>query len=232
MSSSPDALRRSDDPAAGLVRRAERPELRTGVWTRLGDTSVLGDDITEVTLGALAERTRTAARAQGYAVGWAEGRREALREAAEAAEVAEVANAEVERGRQAEHRTAVLGLAVAAEELETALQAVCTQVAEQATGLAFEVVRELVARELSVAADPGADVVRRVLAVLPTTTHTVVRLHPDAGVSAAVAELTDLGVRVVADPTLEPGDALVETDDAVVDLRVSTALERLREVLR
>ena len=37
------------------------PELRTGVWTRFGGTSVLGDAITEETLSALAESTRNAA---------------------------------------------------------------------------------------------------------------------------------------------------------------------------
>ena len=70
MSSSSEA-RSTCRPAAP----AEPPDLRTGVWTRLGDDRVLGDAVTEAVLGALAERTRDAAQAQGYAVGWAEGQR-------------------------------------------------------------------------------------------------------------------------------------------------------------
>ena len=70
MSSSPDRQ--------VLYRAADRPDLRTGVWTRLGDSAVLGDPVTEAALDGLAERTHSAARAQGYAVGWAEGRQEAL----------------------------------------------------------------------------------------------------------------------------------------------------------
>ena len=47
------------------------PELRVGNWTRLGGSTVLGDQVTESMLDVLAERTRDAARAQGYATGWA-----------------------------------------------------------------------------------------------------------------------------------------------------------------
>src|SRR3712207_5437512 len=53
------------------------PELRTGSWTRLGSSSVLGDAVTEHTLSGLAEQAQAAARAQGYATGWAQGRRAA-----------------------------------------------------------------------------------------------------------------------------------------------------------
>ncbi len=59
------------------------------------------------------------------------------------------------------------------------------------------------------------------------------RVHPDD-----VATLPDLSgalaggsVTVVADPTVEPGGCLAEAGDRTVDARLSTALERLREVL-
>ncbi|HEY9562838.1 MAG TPA: hypothetical protein VIR30_03615, partial [Nocardioides sp.] len=53
------------------------PDLRAGEWTRFGSGNARGDAVTENTLAALADSTRDAARAQGYAVGWAEGRRRA-----------------------------------------------------------------------------------------------------------------------------------------------------------
>jgi flagellar biosynthesis/type III secretory pathway protein FliH len=37
---------------------------------------------------------------------------------------------------------------------------------------------------------------------------------------------------VVPDPEIEPHDAVVETDDLVIDLRIPAALDRLRAVLR
>ncbi|HEY1134125.1 MAG TPA: hypothetical protein VGE77_06075, partial [Nocardioides sp.] len=53
------------------------PELRTGNWTRRGGPGVLGDPVTEELMDALATSTRAAAQSQGYAVGWAQGRRDA-----------------------------------------------------------------------------------------------------------------------------------------------------------
>jgi flagellar assembly protein FliH len=212
-------------------RTAERPDLRTGVWTRLGHSSVLGDEATEAALGTLAERARSAARAQGYAVGWAQGREEALNRAAEAAALAERQRQQDDQRRETEHRAAVAGLVNAAADLSAAVVVASTRISDQATELAFELTRTLVGHELSLATDPGAGVVARVLAGLPADAGAVVRLHPDAAGSAAVRLLEDHDVRVVADSDLDRHDAIVETEMSAIDLRVTSALERLREVL-
>jgi len=208
------------------------PDLRTGVWTRLGDHAVLGDEVTELALGSLAERTRDAARAQGYSVGWAEGRREALELAAVTATLVEQRQQEEEQRREREHQTAVAALVAAAGALQTAAQDVATRIADQAVELAFELTETIVAHELSVEVDPGAAVVSRVLAMLPTDPTTTVRLHPTVVHGDAVAALADHGVRLVVDPDLARHDAVVETDRDAIDLRVGTALGRLREALR
>ena len=223
----------SSEPAGARAwRRAERPDLRSGVWTRLGHPSVLGDDVTEQALGRLAERTRSAARAQGYAVGWAEGRQEALARAEETAAVAGARAMERERQREAEHRRAVDALTAAAAELRGAIADVCGRVAMQASDLAFEVTRELVQHELSVEADPGAGVVHRVLAVLPATHVATVRLHPATAESVAARSLGEQGITVRPDATLAPDDAVVEVDGAAIDLRIESALDRLKQALR
>lgn len=209
-----------------------RPDLRTGVWTRLGDNSILGDEVTELALGSLAERTRDAARAQGYSVGWAEGRREALELAAVTATMVQQRQLQEELRRDQEHESAVAALVAAAGALQTAAQEVATRIADQAVDLAFELTRTIVAHELSVEADPGAAVVSRVLAMLPDDPTTAVRLHPTVVHSDAVAALAEHGVRLVVDPDLARHDAVVETETNAIDLRVGTALERLREALR
>lgn len=225
MSSSPDGRQ-------VRYRAAEHPDLRTGVWTRLGDPRVLGDEVTEAAMSGLAERTRSAARAQGYAVGWAEGRQEALLRAAEATAVAERERREEDDRRAHEHRQAIDALAAATDALHTAAQEAVDRIADQATELAFELTRTLVGHELAVAADPGAAVVARVLTALPDDPSTLVRVHSVTAESGAVHLLAERGVRLVVDPGLAPGDAVVETDAAAVDLRISTAIDRLREVLR
>lgn len=214
----------SADTATGLAT----PELRTGAWTRLGGTKVLGDAITEQTLSSLAEQARAAASSQGYAVGWAQGRREAGAAARLAAEETEQRMLTDEARREAEHRTSVAALERATAELRQALHQVCDHVAEQAAGLALEVTRELVGHELTVSGTAGEYVVRRALATIPDRAVARLRLHP--AVAAAVTDVPE-SVSVVADDSLGAGDALVEVDEGVLDLRVDTALDRLRGVL-
>jgi flagellar assembly protein FliH len=208
------------------------PELRTGVWTRFGGSSVLGDEVTEETLSSLAESTRIAARSQGYATGWAEGRR-AARAAADAEAVAhEAARREAEEIRAREHAAAVAALEAAADRLHDAVAGLCATLEDHATSLAWELTEELVGRELRTVTGP--DVVRRALELTPTEALVRVHLHPDQAqeVTGDVrSALAERGADLVADPTLAWGDALVETAEHVVDLRVRTALDRVRKVL-
>lgn len=210
---------------------AERPDLRHGVWTRLGEGRVLGDGPTEAILGGLAERTRAAAQAEGYAVGWAAGQQAALRRAAERESAAAAETGLREAARAREHALAVAALEKAAAALSAAATEVAARIGEQAAELAFELTRTLVGHELAVAADPGADVVARVLAVLPSGSGAAVRLHPSIVAGVDGAGLAEHGVEVVADPTLDQHDAVVETGTTAIDLRVSEAMDRLREAL-
>lgn len=204
------------------------PELRAGAWTRLGGERVLGDAVTEQTLSSLAESTRAAARSQGYAVGWAQGRREAAESARLVAEEADRRRSAEEARREAEHRAVVAALETATAELHGVLAAACTRVEDRASELALELTRELVGHELAVSSAPGEHVVRRALTLLPDRGVARLRLHPDVAATVIGLPVT---VTVVADPALGLGDALVETDQHVVDLRLGSAMDRLREVL-
>lgn len=215
--------------AVGTFAALPTPELRAGEWTRHGERSLLGDPVAESLLGEVAESVRAAARAQGYAVGWAAGRRDAAEAAQlEAAEAAEHRRAAEER-REAEHRAAVEALAAAAVEVRALLDDLAAGVEKQATQLAWALTEQLVEREVT--ATTGPDVVRRVLHSLPRTGLATVRLHPDVAADPAVRELTERGLTVVGDPALDRADALVEADGAVVDLRIAEAMQRVREVL-
>ncbi|MDO9498343.1 MAG: FliH/SctL family protein [Nocardioides sp.] len=218
-------------PTADAANSMGTPELRSGSWTRFGDRSILGDEVTERVLSGLAESTRTAARSQGYAVGWAEGRREAAVKAAAVTAVAEEERRVAEARREQEHRAAVAALTQAAASLQRTLAEVSAHVEDQALLLARELTEALVQHELRLSPDPGVDVVRRALSVLPSGLPVTLRLHPSVADAAAVRDLAERGVRVVDDPSLGPGDALVEADDHIVDLCVGSALARLREVL-
>lgn len=217
MSSSPEV--------SGAAVTVSLPELRHGDWTRLGSSAVLGDAVTEQTLSSLAESTRVAARSQGYAVGWAEGQRAARAAAAVEAAECRAAEAAAEERRVAEHAATMAALKEAVRQLHQATAEACSTIESQASELAWEITEELIGHELS---GPGIDVVRRVLALAPTEDIVRVRLHPaDLGAAA-----TELDMVLVADPSLDRGDAMVETDRSVLDLRLEPALHRVREVLR
>lgn len=214
---------------AGPVAGLSTPELRSGQWTRLGDASVLGDQVTESVLGDVADRVRAAATAEGYSVGWAQGTRAAAAAAAEAARLQALEHTAAEARREAEHRAAVAALGRAADEVRSHLRGLARTIEEQATTLAWAITEEILGRE--VAAVGSADVVRRVVDVLPVSALARVRLHPDVARSSEVRDLVERGLDVVADAALDPADALVEWDGAVVDLRIDEARARVREVL-
>lgn len=210
--------------------RPELPELRVGRWTRLGGQSVLGDSITETLLDGIAAETRDAAQAQGYAVGWAAGRRAAAEQAAATELVRAARAAEDEARRAAEHRAAVQALAQAAEQVRGLLGDLASAVESQATDLALALTAEILGLRVE---DMGpAEVVARVLQVLPAAPVGRVRVHPSLVSAEAVQDLVARGLEVVPDASLGHADALVEsTDGAVVDLRIDEAMARVRAVL-
>lgn len=206
----------------------QTPDLRSGEWTRMGVGAVRGDSITESTLSTLADRTRTAAHSEGYAVGWAQGVRESQAGAELDRREAQARHAREEARREAEHTAAVTALSEAARRLEHAAAAACERIEEQATALAWAVTTAVLGAA-AVQLGPE-DVVRRVLQVLPEGGLATVRLHPSVARHGAAGELPD-GVSVLADGDLALGDALVELSDHVLDLRIDQALARVHEVL-
>lgn len=229
MTSSPDTRAATLYRGAG-AERLRTPDLRTSLWTRLGDDEVRGDAATESVLGVLAERTRDAARSQGFSVGWSQGRRAAAEEAERAHRVAETERARADEARRAEHAQALAALHEAAARLDRATAAATTAVREQASELALALTEELVAHAL--AAETAQDVIRRAAALMPAQGRGTarLRLHPDVAATVAAGDLP--GVTVVGDPTLPRTGAVAELDDALVRFDPEAALDRLREVLR
>lgn len=206
-------------------------DLRAGNWTRLGGSSVLGDSVTEAALHGLAESARAAARAQGYAVGWSEGRR-AGEEHARAQAEAEMRDRSAEHARQAaEHEHAVAALRLAVQRLHGTVVEISAAVEAQTVDVALQLAEAVVGREVALADDPAADAMRRALALMPADTTVTVRLQPQDRAGLDPSEFAEYGVRLVDDTSLGRGDAVVETDTTVVDATVTAALARVREVL-
>ncbi len=221
------------DVPVGTVSAADAGvDLRHGgAWTRFGSAAVRGDTVTEATLSGIAERSRDAARAQGFAAGWAEGRRVARDQVADA-ERQHSERLEAHLRAQVAHQqsvTAALEAAVA-RCTETA-RATAEQISGQAVELALQIAEAVLGRELAVAADPGADALRRALVAVEPEVAVVVRMHPADRDALDPAVLAGRPSSVVADPAVRRGDAVVETESTVVDATLTAALARVREVL-
>jgi flagellar assembly protein FliH len=231
-STSSDRVVARDLPPETVTTPGAVSDLRTGAWTRLGSGGSLGDAVTESVLSGIALRSHQAARAQGYATGWAEGRRVALARAeAEAEEVRR--EADVERGRrEAEHASALAALEVAAEQMRLRMAEAVEALASRTVEVALELTEAIVGREVATATDPGADGLRRALALLDPTVPTTVRLNPEDRMTLDPVTLDGRTVVVREDPTLQRGDAVAETEDTLVDATIAAALDRVREVLQ
>lgn len=164
------------------------------------------------------DRAMTHARQQGFDQGVAEGRIRGRKAAEDAAEdhMASV-NAVVE--------VVLMSLRRREQEVEQRMRI-------EAAEIGLEVAGAILDHEVAAATDPGADAIGRCLALAPERGDLLVRLHPDD--VEQLGEIDGLLAReltVVSDPSLERGDAVVAVDEATIDARRATAIQRVRELL-
>jgi flagellar assembly protein FliH len=185
-------------------------------------------------LDELAAVARQDARAEGYAVGWAQGRRAAEEAAHREAAAAAAERAQFAQRSQSSLLSALRALTAAADALEARAVVPASELSAALVAGSFELTQALLGRELTLARDPGLDAIRRALVLLPENRPVTARLHPDdaSATRGALAEAS-LGrdVLIVADPTVERGGAVVDCDATRVDAQLGPALERVREVL-
>jgi flagellar assembly protein FliH len=159
---------------------------------------------------------------RGYDAGYADGQRDA-----------EAAVRDAERASVARVDTAVNALRRSVDAARSAYEERSAQLESAVPRFAFELLESLFGRESVLAVDPGREAVARALALDETYLPAVARLSP-ADVDA-ITELTELApsrpLTVVADPTVEPGGALVEIGSTTIDSQLSGALERVRAVI-
>jgi flagellar assembly protein FliH len=212
-------------PDSGVVRAADAGTVQAA---RFDVPLTLGPQLP----GEMAEKLRKDAQAAGYAAGWAEGRR-AVEEGAREARARFDAEARAALAAQEEVVARVLGAVMAAVDRfeQRALPSIEGMQADL-VGAAFSLAEAIISRELATATEPGRDALTRALAFAPPGRAAVVRMNPaDAGTLPGTLSIDGRDLVIVADPALQPGDAIVECDATTIESCVATAVERARAAL-
>lgn len=180
----------------------------------------------------VAERLAAQARAAGYAIGWAEGRRAADEETQRLREELSTQAREALDAQAVASANALRAVAAAASRLEERTARIAADLEAQLVEAAFALAEALVGHELAASTDPGRDALRRALALAPQGRPALVRLHPDDAATMSGSSTVDgRDVVVVADASLSRGDAIVDCDSTNIDARIDAALRRAREAL-
>ena len=180
---------------------------------------------------------RSTARTEGYAVGWAQGMREAREVTTAARQRAELELLRMLREREAELGQGLAAVSAAAGEVRATTVQRSEEIAEfimsAAVDLAEAILGAAVSADVLTAARAA---VSRALTQLPIAGPAVtVRLNPEDHAALTATDIAELSggrdVALVADPGLARGDAVAENRVSTVDATLSAALQRVRQEL-
>jgi len=177
------------------------------------------------------ERERARERRRGYADGHAEGFRAGAQAATAAAATAAAAEAERAAAHARTVATAMAALEAAAASLTARAEALTAASDARVFDAAVELAAAIVGAELADDERSARAAVRRALAAADPAELQAVRLNPaDLAVLERLGTHPD-GVVLIADDTLERGDAVAALTDGHIDARVGAALARARRAL-
>ncbi|WP_168443199.1 FliH/SctL family protein [Microbacterium sp. A20] len=171
------------------------------------------------------------ARMRGYAEGHAEGYRAGRAEAEAEQRVAAAEQAARDAAAAREMETAVSALHAAARSLGDRERELSAAAHDEVLRCAIELAELIVGAELSDAGSSAAAAARRVLAAAEPAEIREVRLHPDDLRTLQTADAQLTAFALVADDTLERGDAVATLAHGHIDARIGSALERARRAL-
>lgn len=221
--------------AAGARPARLDAELRTTAFapTYAVDARLTDPHLERVVADA-ADQGRLQGQAQGYADGYAAGLATAAAEAAVVAAEQAQALAAAEAVREQQLRAAVDVLATAAQALQAREAVALHEIEDVVVGLALDIARAVLDRELEVCAQPGREALARALVLAPEGAAVRARLHPED--VAALGDCGDLvagrAVTVVADHAVERGGCIADAAGRQIDAQLGPALARVAAVLR
>ena len=172
------------------------------------------------------------ARVQGHSAGYAAGRRAAT-ETLNADRAAQRSEADRALGVQIEGlRTAVEAVRQAADVLNEQTRSALEGTEEAVLAAAIEIAGMILGRAIAEDREGAAvAALRRALEAAGPAPVRIVRMHPDDLELVSMVARSEPDLKLVADPRLERGDAMVDLPDGVVDACIASAVDRVRRAL-
>ena len=169
-----------------------------------------------------------AARRRGHSLGYAEGMQQAAVEALAAEAEAAARRAEQSRIQAEAASRALDALAVAQGALNAQAASLAHAAEDRIIALATELAESIIGAELSDRVQAAINAAARAAREAVSRTDAVVTLNP--GDLATLDGMGELPENVVFESAVDilPGDSAVKLPDGEVDLRVSSAIERVR----
>ena len=183
------------------------------------------------------EDARAQAEARGYSAGYAAGMRQARAELERRAAALDEQTATALQQSRAQVRAGLDRLERAHEAVRTMAVPVIAEAQTCLAAAAIDLAEAILQRELATGRDTPTDALHRVLTRVDPGLVVSIRMHPADITALDSADALDIfhaeaqGLRLVADETLEPGDAVAELPDGLLDARIGSALERARRAL-
>ncbi|MET0934330.1 MAG: FliH/SctL family protein [Mycetocola sp.] len=169
--------------------------------------------------------------ARGHSAGYAAGLR-AAQESAEEQRAAHQAEHDetVRLGRAAVER-AVEALAIAARAADARILPIVQESQDAIAAAAIDLAEAILGHELAHGERSARSALDRALGAVPASALTSIRMNPQDLACLEPGAAANAGVELVADPSLQRGDAIADLPDGYLDARIGTALERAKSAL-
>lgn len=156
------------------------------------------------------------ARAAGYAAGHAAGIAEAV--------------SEEDRRRTSILETTARHLAEAAAAAVQLREEVLAEVVADSIDLSLEIVHLLLGERIEQSEDPTRDAILQALKLAPEGESLIVRVAPDSSIDTAALLFLTRGTPIVIkdDPTVAPGDCIVQVGACRIERQLDAAIARVR----
>ncbi|HEV7848760.1 MAG TPA: FliH/SctL family protein [Mycetocola sp.] len=177
------------------------------------------------------ERIETEARTRGHAAGYAAGLRVAEKAMLEQELARDAEHAEQLRAGQAAVEQAIELLTTAVRSADARLLPILQESQDTLAAAAIDLAEAVIGHELSDGPGSARAALLRALDAVAPAEPSSVRLNPGDLALIDPEVRARSGVALVADASLQPGDAIADMPNGYLDARIGTALSRAKATL-